>query len=398
MVKNLQPYFANSKLLKTDDLAPANNFYKWDGKAIGTGDLYAMVKDWSPDFTLYAYTKAFDDAGLPDGLVRTVHGGGAIGQALCEASTAKIFFTGSVEVGRKVGEICAHKLKGCVLELGGKDPQIVCADADLANAVSGAVWGGFANAGQTCSGIERVYVHRDVSNAFLEGVVRETERLTVGDPLEWTTETGPMVSPEQADLVTELVDDAIANGAERLCGGPTRVPGLTGAFYAPAVLRRVPAGARILREAVPDPVLAVVEGTGEADAIALVQDGSGAGAPHDRRARGGVVSVWTGDRAKGERVARTLGAELTWVNEHGAVAPGPALRLQRHVRPRQLASRPAVLGGARRLPYDPSLVRARTAAARFAHGRESDRLAVLRADAGPLARAAVRVAAGLLRR
>src|SRR5262245_51581072 len=78
--------------------------------------------------------QVFDDAGFPEGLVRTVHGGGVIGQALCEASTAKIFFTGSVEVGRKVGELCAERLKGSVLELGGKDPQIVCADADLANA------------------------------------------------------------------------------------------------------------------------------------------------------------------------------------------------------------------------------------------------------------------------
>ena len=104
-------------------------------------------------------------------------------------------------------------MKGSVLELGGKDPQIVCADADLANAVSGAVWGGFANAGQTCSGIERVYVHRDVADAFLEGVVRETERLTVGDPREWTTEIGPMVSEDQAKIVTELVDDAVESGA-----------------------------------------------------------------------------------------------------------------------------------------------------------------------------------------
>src|SRR6186713_3228182 len=123
--------------------------------------------------------KVFDDAGFPEGLVRTVHGGGQIGQALCEASTAKIFFTGSVEVGRKVGEICAHQLKGSVLELGGKDPQIVCADADLANAVSGCVWGAFANAGQTCSGIERTYVVKDIADEFLEGVVRETERLEV---------------------------------------------------------------------------------------------------------------------------------------------------------------------------------------------------------------------------
>ena len=81
-----------------------------------------------------------------------MHGGGAVGQALVESSAGKIFFTGSVEVGRGVGEECARRMKGSVLELGGKDPQIVCADANLAHAISGAVWGGFANAGQTCSG------------------------------------------------------------------------------------------------------------------------------------------------------------------------------------------------------------------------------------------------------
>ena len=127
----------------------------------------------------------FEKAGFPEGLVRTVHGGGRIGDALVKSSAGKIFFTGSVEVGYKVGVAAAKRMKGTVLELGGKDPQIVCADADMANAVSGAVWGGFANAGQTCSGIERVYVHRDVADRFLDGVVRETERLTVGDPFDW---------------------------------------------------------------------------------------------------------------------------------------------------------------------------------------------------------------------
>ena len=164
------------------------------------------------------------------------------------------------------------------------------------------------------------------------------------------------------------------------------------------MLRRVPAEARILREPVPGPVLAVVEASGEAAAIALAQDGPEERDSRERRARGEVVSIWAADRDKGERVARTLSAEVTWVNEHGAVAPGPALRLQRHVAPRQVASRPTLLGGARRLPYDPSLVRARTAASRLAHGRESDRLAVLRRDAGPLARAALRISASLLRR
>jgi succinate-semialdehyde dehydrogenase/glutarate-semialdehyde dehydrogenase len=115
----------------------------------------------------------FERAGFPEGLVRTVHGGGAVGQALVESSAGKIFFTGSVEVGRRVGEECARRMKGSVLELGGKDPQIVCSDANLSNAISGAVWGGFANAGQTCSGIERVYVMRDVADRFIDGVVRE---------------------------------------------------------------------------------------------------------------------------------------------------------------------------------------------------------------------------------
>src|SRR5204862_5925074 len=138
--------------------------------------------------------EVFERAGLPEGLLRVVHGGGRIGAALCEApGVGKVFFTGSVEVGRQVGELCAKHLKGSVLELGGKDPQIVCADADLSNAISGAVWGGFSNAGQTCSGIERTYVVRDVADEFVAGVARETERLTVGDPAQWDTAIGPMV-------------------------------------------------------------------------------------------------------------------------------------------------------------------------------------------------------------
>src|SRR5918999_2898043 len=161
--------------------------------------------------------EVFEQAGIPQGLVRTVHGGGAVGGALVESSAAKIFFTGSVEVGRRVGVQCAERMKGSVLELGGKDPMIVCADANPPNAISGCVWGGFANAGQTCSGIERVYVVEEVAERFVEGVVEGAERLRTGDPLEWDTEIGPMVSPEQLAQVRELVDDAVANG-ERIAG------------------------------------------------------------------------------------------------------------------------------------------------------------------------------------
>jgi acyl-CoA reductase-like NAD-dependent aldehyde dehydrogenase len=250
--------------------------------------------------------QTFEKAGLPEGLVRTIHGGGRIGDALVKSSAGKIFFTGSVEVGRKVGVECAKRMKGSVLELGGKDPAIVCPDADLANAISGAVWGGFANAGQTCSGIERVYVHRDVSDAFIDGVVGETERLTVGDPREWTTEIGPMVSDEQAKTVNELVDDAVENGATKLTGGPTKVEGMKGSVIAPVVLTGVTHEMRIMKEEIFGPVLPIVTVESEQEAVELANDSEfGLGA-----------SIWTKDRAKGERMAHQIQSGMVWINDH----------------------------------------------------------------------------------
>ncbi len=250
--------------------------------------------------------EVFEAAGLPEGLVRVVHGGGAVGQALVESSVRKVFFTGSVEVGRGVGEACARQIKGCVLELGGKDPAIVCADADLENAVSGITWAGFANAGQTCSGIERVYVLEEVAEPFLEGLVRETERLELGDPQSWDVEVGPMVSPAQAETVNELVDDAIAHGAERLCGGPREMADSPGAWIAPTILTGVEQRMRIMREEIFGPVLPVTVVANEEEAIELANDSDfGLGA-----------SVWTRDRRKGERMARRIQSGMVWINDH----------------------------------------------------------------------------------
>jgi acyl-CoA reductase-like NAD-dependent aldehyde dehydrogenase len=248
----------------------------------------------------------FERGGVPEGLVRVVHGGGAVGEALARSSVGKVFFTGSVEVGRHVGEVCASLLKGSVLELGGKDPMIVCADADLDNAVAGAVWGGFANAGQTCSGIERVYVLREVADRFVAGVAREAQRLRLGDPLAWETEIGPMTSKGQYETVVELVDDAVAAGATKLCGGATEVPGLPGKFIAPVVLTGVTHQMRIMREEIFGPVLPIVVVDSEQEAIDLANDSEfGLGA-----------SVWTEDRARGERIARRLESGMVWINDH----------------------------------------------------------------------------------
>src|SRR5947209_8920361 len=157
--------------------------------------------------------RVFERAGVPEGVLRVIHGGPEAGAALVESSVAKVLFTGSVDVGRGVGEACARQLKGSVLELGGKDPMVVLDDAAIPTAVSGALWGGFANAGQTCAGIERVYVMREVSERFIAGVVAGAQRLRLGDPLNWETEIGPMISTEQFELVSSLVDDAVAAGA-----------------------------------------------------------------------------------------------------------------------------------------------------------------------------------------
>src|SRR3954452_13581148 len=247
----------------------------------------------------------FERAGLPEGLVRTVHGGGAVGQALVESSAKKIFFTGSVEVGRRVGVTCAERMKGSVLELGGKDAMLVLSDANLPNAVSGALWCGFANAGQTCSGIERVYVMRDVADRFTEELVRGASELRVGNPLEPSTEIGPMVSREQFELVCELVDDAVASGAELRCGGPVN-SGDGPDLYAPAVLTGVPHDMRIMREEIFGPVVPVITVDSEDEAIALANDSEfGLGA-----------SVWTLDRARGDRIARRLEAGMVWINDH----------------------------------------------------------------------------------
>ena len=248
----------------------------------------------------------FERAGLPEGLVRVVHGPGT-GAALAQSSVGKVFFTGSVETGRSVAEACARRLKGSVLELGGKDPMIVLEDAHMQHAIEGAVWGGFANAGQTCSGIERVYVVRSVADRFIEGVLAGARRLRVGDPMSWDTEIGPMISQEQLEIVRELVDDAVASGATLHCGGPVDAPpGLDGAFYAPAVLTGVTHDMRIMREEIFGPALPIITVDSEQEAVALANDSDfGLGA-----------SVWTADRERGERIAGRLESGMVWINDH----------------------------------------------------------------------------------
>jgi acyl-CoA reductase-like NAD-dependent aldehyde dehydrogenase len=343
--------------------------------------------------------RAFDRAGVPEGLVRAIHGPGT-GSALVASSVAKVFFTGSVETGRSVGEECAKRLKGSVLELGGKDPMLVLADANIDHAIGGALWGGFANAGQTCSGIERVYVMREVSERFIDGVVEGARRLRLGDPLQWDTEIGPMVSREQFEIVRELVDDAVAAGARLLCGGPADAPsGPAGDFYAPAVLTGVTHEMRIMREEIFGPVVPIIVVDSEDEAVALANDSEfGLGA-----------SVWTSDRSKGERVARELESGMVWINDHmfshgacqcswGGVKDSGLGRthskfgLYECVNVKLRVWEGSAVRDPWWHPYDETLGKALRQTASILYGRPSIRAAALRDGAAPLLRLGIRLA------
>jgi len=269
--------------------------------------------------------------------------------------------------------------------VGAKGTMLVLAGAPIDRVVGGALWSAFARGGQGPAAVGRVIAVPQVADELLTAVQEAARRLRVGDPTERETEIGPLASRTDLETVDTLVREAVASGAVQVAGGP--VEGRDGPYYAPAVLRHVPPDARVLTASVPGPVIALVEARDEAEAIAL------AIAVNDA-----PVSVWSGDRGHGERVARAIGAELTWVNEHGSTPPAAPVRLARHTVARQIASQPTRLRSARWLPYDAALVDASTTSARLMHGRESERGAVLRAGAVPLVRVAVRLAREALRR
>jgi acyl-CoA reductase-like NAD-dependent aldehyde dehydrogenase len=251
--------------------------------------------------------RAFAEAGAPAGLVRVVQGlGETVGDALVRArGVSKVVFTGSVEVGRAVAAACAERLRPLTLELGGKDPMLVFADADLGRAVGGALWGSFFNCGQVCSGVERIYVDRPVYDAFAEALAARARRLRLGAGEDPHVELGPLISSEQRERVEELVDDAREHGAAALTGARRPDLPLAGWFYEPTVLAGGSRDARIEREEIFGPVVTVRSFDSEDEAVLLANDSAfGLGA-----------SVWTRDLGRARRVAGRLEAGSVWTND-----------------------------------------------------------------------------------
>jgi succinate-semialdehyde dehydrogenase/glutarate-semialdehyde dehydrogenase len=246
----------------------------------------------------------FARAGTPPGLVRVLQGGAETGAALVRApGLAKVFFTGSASVGRKVAAEAGAQLRAVQLELGGKDPMLVFDDADLDRAVDGALWGGFSNCGQVCSGVERIYVARPLYEPFTEELARRAEALEIGAGTDPRVELGPLASEEGRAKVESLVADALEHGAEARTGGGRADPGLPGWFYRPTVLTG--ATGRIEQEEIFGPVVTVAPFGDEDEAVRLANDSPfGLGA-----------SVWTRDLDRARRLARRLEAGSVWTND-----------------------------------------------------------------------------------
>ncbi len=246
----------------------------------------------------------FKRAGLNDGLLEVVTGDGTTGAALTEAGVDKIMFTGSVATGKRVAQSAAKTLTPVVLELGGKDPMIVLADAEVETAASAAVWGAFSNSGQACASVERCYVHESIAQQFIESVVEKTRALRQDVGTTEDTDIGSMSSERQLAIVDEHVVDAVKRGASVLTGGK-RAEALKGAFYEPTVVTHVDHTMTIMREETFGPVLPVMTFKTEDEAIRLANDS----------VFGLTASVWTKDARRGRRIAEALEAGTVMVNE-----------------------------------------------------------------------------------
>jgi acyl-CoA reductase-like NAD-dependent aldehyde dehydrogenase len=253
--------------------------------------------------------KAFNKAGLPGGVFQTLVGDSTIAESLIDSDVNAVTFTGSVPVGAKVAQRATSQLKKTVLELGGSDPFIVCEDADVEKASSGAIKGRFINCGQSCIASKRFIVVKKVANEFIERFVQKTEKLKVGDPFSDETDIGPLVNAGGLKKIDSQVKASIKEGAEVLTGGEQT--GKKGYFFKPTVLKNVHPKMSIAQEEVFGPVAPIIVANDEAEAIELANDSEyGLGA-----------SIWTQDLDKAERFSSSVESGIVSVNNVVASDP-----------------------------------------------------------------------------
>ena len=272
--------------------------------ALMAGNAVVLKPSELTPFTALKIGEVFKQAKLPEGLLEIVTGDGSTGAALVEAGVDKVMFTGSVATGKRVAEAAAKHLTPVVLELGGKDPMIVLEDANLPNAARAAVWGGFANAGQACASIERLYVHESIAKRFTDLVVEETRKLKLGNPTADGVDLGAMTNERQLRIVENHIEDAVEQGARIETGGH-RVETAAGWFHEPTVITNVDHSMEVMREETFGPVLPIMTFRTDDEAVQLANDS----------VYGLTAAVFTTNITRGRRLAERIDAGTVMVNE-----------------------------------------------------------------------------------
>ncbi len=273
--------------------------------ALAAGNTVVLKPAELTPLTALRFAEIATAAGLPEGVFNVVVGPGSVcGQRLVEhPDVAKIAFTGSTEVGRSIAAGAAATIKRVTLELGGKSPNLVFADADLAAAAAAAPSAVFGNAGQDCCARSRIFVQEPVVEEFMSLLSDAVQAIRVGDPLDENTEMGPLISAGQRETVSSFVDD----------GAPVAIKGSApsgpGYWFAPTVLCPVSPDARAVREEIFGPVAAVIPFKDEDDAIRLAND----------TIYGLSGSIWTRDGGRALRVARSVEAGVLSINSNTSV-------------------------------------------------------------------------------
>lgn len=244
------------------------------------------------------------EAGIPKKLFSVVQGGAEVGAALVSSGLDKLFFTGSTATGRKVSEGAAKALTPVSLELGSKDAMIVLSDADVDSAASGAIWGAFMNAGQTCVSVERCFIDEKISGKFIEVLKKKAAALKTGAGTETGTDVGAIIHKAQYDIIRRHISDATSKGARVITGAEFSEEGGR-YFIRPTILADVPMDCLLMKEETFGPVLPIVEFKNEREAVELANASK----------FGLSASIWTADPKRGLELAGKVRAGAVTVND-----------------------------------------------------------------------------------